>query len=126
VTSPATAAARAAAVILAPDLGPGLPADVEAALHARDAVRRRPGQYDTAVIAGLAISAANLIVTAAQLAWSILTDRRPNAPEPSRDQIARQIRITLHEQDVALPHGSEHITSIVITEVIRIAADDHP
>jgi hypothetical protein len=124
VTSPADAA-RAAAVILASDLGPGLPAEVEAALHARSAVRQRPGQYDTSVIAGLAISAASLIVTAAQLAWSILTERRPNAPEPSRDQIARQIRITLREQDVTLPRSSEHITGIVITEVIRIAADDH-
>ncbi len=125
MTSPATAAARAAAVILAPDLGPGLPAEVEAALHARDAVRQRPGQYDTAVIAGLAISAASLIVTVAQLAWSILTERRPNTPEPSRDQIARQVCITLREQDVTMPHGAEHITGIVIIEVIRIAADDH-
>lgn len=83
MTSPAAAAARAAAVILAPDLGPGLPAEVEAALRARPAHRQRPGRYDATVIAGLAISAASLIVTAAQLAWSILTERRPDAPEPS-------------------------------------------
>jgi hypothetical protein len=123
--SQAAAAARAAAIILAPDLGPALPAEVEAALHPRSAARQRPGQYDIAVTAGLAISAASLIVTAAQLAWSMLTERRPDAPEPSRDQITRQICITLREQDVTLPHSSEHITRIVITEVIRIAADDH-
>jgi hypothetical protein len=38
MTDPAADAARAAAAILAPDLGLSLPAEVEAALAARDAV----------------------------------------------------------------------------------------
>ena len=45
-------AARAAAVILAADLGPGLPAEVEADLHYRGAGEQRPGQFDPLAIAG--------------------------------------------------------------------------
>jgi hypothetical protein len=44
MTDPVGDAARSAAAILAPDLGPNLPAEVEAALHARNAGEQRPGQ----------------------------------------------------------------------------------
>ena len=44
MTDPAADAARSAAVILAPDLGPNLPAEVEAALAARD-TQQRPDRY---------------------------------------------------------------------------------
>ena len=93
----AARAARAAGAILAPDLGSGLPAEVEAAIHESETGWERPGQYEVAVIAGLAISAASLIVTAAQLAWSIVSEHRSNEPVPSHDSITRQIRITLRE-----------------------------
>ena len=120
----AARAARAAGAILAPDLGSGLPAEVEAAIHESETGWERPGQYEVAVIAGLAISAASLIVTAAQLAWSIVSEHRSNEPVPSHDSITRQIRITLREHDVPVPHGSEHITDVVVTETLRIAAND--
>jgi hypothetical protein len=60
---PAADAARSAAVILAPDLGPQLPAEVEAALAARD-TRQRPDRYLDPV------SLASLIVSIATLAWT--------------------------------------------------------
>ena len=44
MTDPAADAARAAAAILALDLGPNLPAEVEAALAARD-TQQRPDRY---------------------------------------------------------------------------------
>jgi hypothetical protein len=44
MTDPAADAARSAAAILAPDLGPNLPAEVEAALAARD-TQQRPDRY---------------------------------------------------------------------------------
>jgi hypothetical protein len=50
VTDPVADAARAAAAILAPDLGPGLPAEVEAALYARGRDEQAPGQYNPAAI----------------------------------------------------------------------------
>jgi hypothetical protein len=114
-------AARSAAAILAPDLGPGLPAEVEAALHARDTGEQRPGQYDPLAIAGFGIAAASLIVSIAQLAWSIVSDRRKQAAEPSADSIARQVRIILRDQDISLPPATERITEVVATEITRQA-----
>jgi hypothetical protein len=119
VTDPVADAARSAAAILALDFGQRLPADVEAALYARSSDRQRPDQYDPLAIAGFAVSAASLIVTAAQLAWSILVDRDQHTPEPSHDTLTRQIRVSLREQDLALPQGAERITDVVITEIIR-------
>jgi hypothetical protein len=69
MTDPAVGATRSAAAILAPDLGPNLPAEVEAALAARDA-QQRPDRYLDPV------SLASLIVSIATLAWTIYNDQR--------------------------------------------------
>jgi hypothetical protein len=122
MTDPAAAAARAAAVILAPDLGPDLPAQVEAALL-RDRSEQRPTHYDPLVIIGLGTGAASLIVSIAQLAWAIYSDQRKRPPERSSDSIGLEIRMTLREQAAALPPGSERITDVIVTEIIRISGD---
>ena len=115
MTDPAAAAARSAAVILAPDLDPNLSAEVEAALAARD-TQQRPDRYlDPA-------SLANLIVSIATLAWTIYNDQRKHTPELPPASIARQVRITLREQDTPLPVGTERITEIVATEITRQAS----
>jgi len=83
MTDPAADAARAADAIL--DLGQSLPAEVEAALADP-------------------VSLASLIVSIANLAWTIYNDQHPHSPEPPPpESIARQVRITLREQDTALP-----------------------
>jgi hypothetical protein len=110
MTDPAAAAARAAAAILAPELGADLPAEVEAALAARG-TRQPPDRYLDPV------SIATLIVTIATLAWTIYNDQRTRTPDPPPATIARQIRITLRDQDTTLPPGTEHITEIVATEI---------
>ena len=113
MTDPAADAARAAAAILAPDLGPHLPAEVEAALAARD-TRDRPGQYLDPV------SLASLIVSIASLAWTIYNDRHNHSHEPPPPEtIARQVRITLRHQDLSLPPGTDRITEIIATEITR-------
>jgi len=112
MTDPAADAARSAATILAPDLGPNLPAEVEAALAARD-TEQRPDQYIDPV------SLAGLIVSIATLAWTIYNDQRHRTPDPPPSSIARQVRITLRDQDTSLPPGTEHITEVVATEIIR-------
>ena len=122
MTDPAAAAARTAAVILAPDFGPNLPAEVEAALHTSGAREQRPGTYDPVAIAALGVGAASLIVSIAQLAWSIVSDQRKHTPEPPPTSVARQVRIILHDQDIALPSGFERITEIVAAEIIRQAS----
>jgi hypothetical protein len=120
VTDTVADAARAAAGVLAPGMGPRLVAEVEAALAARDGGEQRPGQYDPVAIAGLGIAAGGLIVSVAQLAWSIVSDlaRRAAAP-PSPEAVARDVRIRLREYDVALSPETDRITEVVITEVIR-------
>jgi hypothetical protein len=114
VTDLAAQAARSAAAILAPDLGPALPAQVEAALAARDTGQRPDRYLDPVALAGL-------IVSIATLAWTIYNDLRDRTHDPDRDAIARQVRITLREQDIPLPAGTERITEIVATEIIRHA-----
>lgn len=114
MTDPAATAARAAATALAP-AHPNLPADIEAALASRHATGRANQFLDP-------ISLATLIVTIAQLTWTIYTDRRDHAAEPPPPQtLARQVRIALREQDIALPDGTEHITEIIATEITRHA-----
>ena len=116
MTDPAADAARTAAAILAPDLGPHLPAEVEAALAARD-TSQRPDRYLDPV------SLATLIVSIATLAWTIYTDQRNrHHADPPADSIARQVRITLRDQDTALPPGTDRITEIVATEITRHAS----
>jgi hypothetical protein len=114
MTDPVPGAARSAAVILAPDLGRNLPVEVEAALAARGG-DQRPDRYLDLVSLG------SLIVSVATLAWTIYSDQRNRSHErqPEADSIARQVRITLREQDTALPPGTEHITEVVATEIIR-------
>jgi hypothetical protein len=125
VTDPAAQAARAAAALLAPDLGPALPAQVEAALAARGS-QQRPDRYVDVV------SLAGLIVSVATLAWTIYNDQRnrrdnhdheqDHDPGPRPDVLARQVRITLADADIQLPPGTERVTEIVATEIIRYAA----
>jgi hypothetical protein len=115
MTDPVADAARAAAAILATDLGPALPAEVEAALAARDTPQRPDRFVDPVSLAGL-------IVAIATLAWTIYNDQRNHTPEPPPEIIARQVRITLREQDTVLPPGTDRITEIVATEITRQAS----
>lgn len=114
MTDPVADASRAAAAVLAPDLGPSLPAEVETALAARDA-QRRPDRFVDPV------SLASLIVAIATLAWTIYNDQRDRTLDPPPETIARQVRITLRQQDTILPAGTERITEIVATEITRQA-----
>jgi hypothetical protein len=115
MTDPSADVARSAAAILAADLGPGLPAEVEAALAARDTARRPDRYLDP-------VSLASLIVSIATLAWQVYTDQRKHTPDPPADSIARQVRITLRDQDTTLPPGTDRITEIVATEITRHAS----
>jgi hypothetical protein len=116
MTDPAADAARSAAAILAPELGPNLPAEVEGALAARD-IGQRPNRYLDPV------SLASLIVAIATLAWTIYNDQRTrrSTPDPPPSSIARQVRIILRDQDTPLPPATERITEVVATEITRRA-----
>ena len=62
-------------------------------------------------------------MSAASLAWTVYANLRDRAhgQEPEADSIARQVRITLREQDQVLPPATDRITEIVVTEIIRQA-----
>ena len=45
----------------------------------------------------------------------------PADPDPPPDSIARQARITLRDQDTALPPGTDRITEVVATKITRHA-----
>jgi hypothetical protein len=68
------------------------------------------------------VSLAGLIVAIATLAWTIYNDQRHHTPDPPPEIIARQVRITLREQDTVLPPGTDRITEIVATEITRQAS----
>ena len=116
MTDPITAAARATAERLAAEYGPGLAADVEAALHARGTAQR-PGQYLDPVSLG------SLIVAIATLAWTIYSDQRKKTPEPSPGVVARHVRAELRKHSSTSQQETDRITEIVVTEIIQAARD---
>ena len=102
MTDPAADAARSAAAILAADLGPDLPAEVEAALAARD-IQQRPDRYLDPV------SLASLIVAIATLAWTVYSDLRKQPPDQPPGIIAREVRITCATRTRSCPrHRADH------------------
>lgn len=112
MTDPVAIAARAAARHLAADYGPGLAADVEAALHVQETAQR-PGQYLDPVSLG------SLIVAIASLAWTVYADLRKKTPEPSPDAVSRRVRVELREHSDTTPEKTERITEIIVTEIIQ-------
>jgi hypothetical protein len=116
MTDHAAEAARSAAAILAPDLGQNLPVEVEAALAARAGEQRPDRFFDPVALGGL-------IVSVATLAWTIYVNLRDRGigQEPDADSFSRQVRIKLRERDEILPSGTDRITEVVVTEIIRQA-----
>jgi len=104
-----TVAARATADRLTSEYGPGLAADVEAALHARGKAHWL-GQYLDPVSLG------SLIVAITTLAWIIYSDQR-KTPDPSPGVVARHNARRTGQQD------TERITEIVVTEIVQAAQD---
>ena len=98
----------------APDLGPNLPAEVEAALAARD-TGHPPGPVPGPALAGRPDRGHR------HLGLDQLQRPAQADPAPPLDSIARQVRITLSDQDTVLPPGTERITEVVATEITRQA-----
>ena len=121
MANPTAGAARAAAVILAPELGDGLLAEVEVALAPYEAQQRQDRYLDP-------VSLGSLIVSIAALTWTVYKDVRARHTSPPSDVIARQVRVILREQDTVMPAGTERVIEIVAAEIIRHngTPDDKP
>jgi hypothetical protein len=107
----AATAARAAALRLAPEYGPSLPTDVEAAIYRTDGPLTR---YLDPVSIGA------LIVAVASFAWTVYRDLRKSTPEPSRDTVARTVRVQIRDAGPASPQR-DRVIDVVVDETIRAA-----
>jgi serine/threonine protein kinase len=115
MTDPVSMGARAAAERLSPEYGPGIVGDVEAALTR--GLEQRPERHDGTVSLG------SLIVSIATLAWTIYIDLRKKTPNPASDVVARSVRVELRKRGDTDTTSSDHISDVVVTEVINAAGD---
>jgi hypothetical protein len=114
MSDPVEQNARAAAHRLAAEYGRGLPADVEAALHARGSVPR-PDQYLDPV------SLAGLIVSAASLAWTVYADLKTRTAKPAAEVVARTVRVRLEHSGEHESAQRDHVIEIVVDETVQAA-----
>jgi hypothetical protein len=113
VTGAVMIAARAAARRLETEGRPGLRAEVEALLAARQTGFAPPQYTDPVAIA-------SLIVSIASLAWTVYTDLRKRTTHPSADLVARTVRDRLGENGQQAPY---HVVDVVVTEAILAIED---
>jgi hypothetical protein len=111
---PIECSARAAAFRLIAEHGPGLPTDVEVALHTRGSPPR-PEQYLDPISLGA------LIVSIASLAWTVYTDLKKKTPQPSSDVVARTVRVQLPNTGELDSARRDHIINIVVDETFQAA-----
>jgi hypothetical protein len=104
--------ARAAAARLTAEHGPSLPGDVEAALQTRETTAP-PDRYLDPVSLGA------LIVSIASLAWTVYNDSKKKTANPSRDVVARTVRLQLTDAGEHSPKDSDKIIDVVVTETFN-------
>jgi hypothetical protein len=109
--------ARAAAQQLESDAGPGLVAEVEAALATRESPSA-PAQYVDPV------ALASLIVAIASLAWTVYNDLKQRTAKPSAEAVERTVRVARRDQGHA--DAPDHVVQVIVTQAIRAAADQEP
>jgi hypothetical protein len=114
MNDPIGTAARAAAQQLEAEARPGLMADVEAVLATRESPSAPPQYVDP-------VALASLIVDIAALAWTAYHDLRKRTAKPTAEVVARTVRVTRRDQGQADAPG--HVVEVVVTEIIRTAAD---
>ena len=114
---PVEEGARAVAQRLAPQYGPGLASDVEAALHARY-FPAPPDQYVDPVSLGV------LIVAIATLAWTVYNDLKDRRRPLSSEVITRTVQTQLRQtRDLDTAHHEQVIT-ITIEETLNATRAD--
>ncbi len=114
MNDPITIVARAAAQRLEAEARPGLVAEVEAALAARESPSALPQYVDP-------VALASLIVGIASLAWTVYADLKKRTARPAAEVMARTVRVTLRDRGQAA--APDHIIDVVVTEAIRAAAN---
>lgn len=113
MSDPVGTAARAAARRLETPSAPGLEAEVEAALAARESASPPPQYLDP-------VSLASLVVGVASLAWTVYMDLRKHTARPAPEVVARTVRVRLHDSGHTAP---DHLVEVVVTETMQAGED---
>lgn len=108
--------ARAAASRLSDKLGERVLIEVESALHTHDG-SERPKQYTDPVALG------SLIVSIASLGWTIFSDLRKRTPRPSKEVVARKIRVELPPSGVITDAQQNDIIDVVVDTITQELKD---
>jgi hypothetical protein len=108
---------RAAAQRMATRGRPESLVEVEAALAAGPNARK--DQYVDPISMGA------LIVSVATLAWQVYTDLKAKGGKPSKEVVARKVRIQLAEADRTPAADDPTIIDIVIDETLQQGAQDN-
>lgn len=105
--------ARRAAERLGPELDRNLPAIVEAELQGG----RPPERFEPL---GTVIALATLIVTAAQLAWTMYRDvKKDKKAAPAPDLMARRLRLELKIDENVSAEQRDKIIAVVVDEIAK-------
>lgn len=110
------AVARATAKELAPQYGPRLQAEVEAALYSTGA-SGPPSQYFDPVAVG------SLIVSIAALAWQVYNDRKKQGEKPTKTTMASVLRVE-RRKHADLTATEETVIEIVSAEITKLSDAD--
>jgi hypothetical protein len=117
VTDPVETVARAAASALAPEYGPELAGEIEAALQTEASSRDR---YADPVGIGA------LLVSIATLAWTVYTDLRERTQQPAPEVVARTVRVELRDSSGLEPAARDRAIEVVVRETVRVATATGP
>jgi hypothetical protein len=109
--------ARAAAHRLAAEYGPTISAEVNLALHAPESIQRTERYLDPTSLGALIVSIANL-------AWTVYVDLQKKTPKPSPAVVARTIRIKLENSHEFNSTQQANVIDIVVDQTVRAAKDD--
>jgi hypothetical protein len=110
------AAARATATELAPQYGPRVEAEVEAALHGAGEVKP-PSQFTDPVAIG------SLIVSIAALVYQMYRDHKKDGEKPSKDTLTRRARVKVRESR-NLTQTDERVIEITAEQIITLGDDE--
>jgi hypothetical protein len=71
----------------------------------------------------VSIAVAALIVSVAQLAWTIYTDLRRQTPHPDPEVLKRRIRVEIEPPDQVSAEDRDRIITVVVRETLGEPAD---
>jgi hypothetical protein len=117
MTDPVAKIARGVATRLTGELDANLRSDVESALRTRQRAEPPDTYFDPVALGAL-------IVSVAQLAWSIYIQQKQQTPAPSAASVTQTVRIELSLPERLPQKVRDRIVEEVVRETLATAAED--